>query len=131
MNFSVSKCGLIINRQYPHLGATPDALISCDCCGKNVAEIKCPFRCKEQSIAEVASTGDFCLKVSPDGDGELSLDKPTVITIKCNSRCFCRLRSMEISSFGRLQLSTLRQSCWTKISSVPLLKVSTNFTVLE
>ena len=72
MNLLVSKCGLIVNRRYAHLGASPNALISCDCCGKGVVEIKCPFRCKEESIREVASKGDFCLKVS--SNGELSLD---------------------------------------------------------
>jgi hypothetical protein len=35
-------CGLFIDHTEPYLGASPDALSSCDCCGKGVVEVKCP-----------------------------------------------------------------------------------------
>ena len=31
-----------INDDYPHLGASPNGTIDCDCCGKGLSEIKCP-----------------------------------------------------------------------------------------
>ena len=43
-NFTITKTGLHINADYPHLGASPDGIIDCDCCGKGLVEIKCPRR---------------------------------------------------------------------------------------
>ena len=40
-NFKCSESGLILNRDYPHLGASPDGLAQCDCCGQGCLEIKC------------------------------------------------------------------------------------------
>ena len=41
-NFVIAKTGLHINADYPYLGASPDGIIDCDCCGKGLVEIKCP-----------------------------------------------------------------------------------------
>ena len=38
-NFQVRDSGLIISTQHPYLGASPDGIISCDCCGIGVNEI--------------------------------------------------------------------------------------------
>ena len=43
-NFTITKTGLHINADYPHLGASPDGIIDCDCCGKGLVEIKYPRR---------------------------------------------------------------------------------------
>ena len=40
-NFKCSESGLILNRDYPRLGASPDGLAQCDCCGQGCLEIKC------------------------------------------------------------------------------------------
>lgn len=38
------KCsGLFISKDNPLVRASPDALVSCQCCGKGLLEIKCPF----------------------------------------------------------------------------------------
>ncbi|KAG4075814.1 hypothetical protein HA402_003640 [Bradysia odoriphaga] len=42
-NFSYEKVGLILDQNYPYFAATPGGLCSCDCCGKYVVAIKCPF----------------------------------------------------------------------------------------
>lgn len=42
-DFKVEECGLYIKSKFPHLGASPDGIITCDCCGVGVVEIKCPF----------------------------------------------------------------------------------------
>ena len=46
-NFKCTSVGLVINLLYPHLGASPDGFISCDCCGDGVIEIKCPYSGRE------------------------------------------------------------------------------------
>ena len=38
--FSVCDCGLFISTTYPFMGASPDGLVSCKCCGDGVCEIK-------------------------------------------------------------------------------------------
>ena len=38
---TVKESGSMINPKYPHLGATPDAAVSCNCCGTFVLEVKC------------------------------------------------------------------------------------------
>ena len=46
-NFKINRCSFIINPQYSHLGASPDGITECNCCGKGVLEVKCPYQCKE------------------------------------------------------------------------------------
>ena len=43
-NFHVQDCGLFIDSKYSFLCASPDSCIECDCCGKGIVEVKCPFR---------------------------------------------------------------------------------------
>ncbi|KAL3880032.1 hypothetical protein ACJMK2_032304 [Sinanodonta woodiana] len=40
-HFELQSSGLIIYEDYPFLAASPDAVITCDCCGKG-DEVKCP-----------------------------------------------------------------------------------------
>ena len=39
-NVSVEDCGFYISHQFLHIGASPDAIVECDCCGKGCVEIK-------------------------------------------------------------------------------------------
>jgi len=41
--FQCTLAGLVVNPQYPFLGASSDALIECSCCGQGIVEIKCPY----------------------------------------------------------------------------------------
>lgn len=61
--FSVKEIGLIINPKFPHFGASPDALISCTCCGEGILEIKCPFSLKDATKNELLSKST-CLTMS-------------------------------------------------------------------
>ena len=42
----------MINPDYPHIGASPDGIVMCDCCGLGILEIKCPYICRDQSFAD-------------------------------------------------------------------------------
>ena len=42
-NVSHRDCGLFVCEDKQFLGASPDLLIECSCCGKGVLEIKCPY----------------------------------------------------------------------------------------
>ena len=70
-NFVVIRCGLILDPEFPFMGATPDGLVNCKCCNTGVLEIKCPFSCKHKDFTEVASENpSFFLD---DDDGQLTL----------------------------------------------------------
>ena len=62
------KSGLVINCNYPHLGASPDAIISCDCCREGCLEVKCPYCIRNSKIDDTPNT---CLNV--DGAGTFQL----------------------------------------------------------
>ena len=42
-NFKLIDCGLFLDKDLPYVGASPDRIISCDCCPQAVLEIKCPY----------------------------------------------------------------------------------------
>ena len=42
-NIKVSKIGLVILEEAPYIAASPDFEVTCDCCGRGVGEIKCPY----------------------------------------------------------------------------------------
>lgn len=66
LNLVVLDRGLIINPQYPHLGASPDGFIKCHCCGSGVLEVKCPFSCKDRSFLDAIGEKNFCMERSED-----------------------------------------------------------------
>ena len=43
--FKVVECGLFISVEYPFLGASPDGLVTCTCCGDGICEIKVSSVC--------------------------------------------------------------------------------------
>eukprot|EP00117_Sycon_ciliatum_P026092 scpid48939/ scgid21499/ Inhibitor of growth protein 1 len=70
--FAVSDSGLVVNPEWPHLGASPDGRVSCQCCGDGILEIKCPFSCRSSDLADSAESAKFCLeKTGPDSKLQL------------------------------------------------------------
>ena len=68
----VSMSGIVIDTLYPHMGASPDGIVNCVCCGKGVIEIKCPFSCRDKTIREATGEKHFFLELV---DGEHHLKK--------------------------------------------------------
>ena len=71
-DLSIADSGLVINPQWPFIGASPDGIVSCACCGTGVLEIKCP-NCHQGTDIRTPAIEDsgFCLKIV---DGLLRLD---------------------------------------------------------
>ena len=68
VEFAVKDSGLVINSLWPFIGASPDAVVSCQCCGKGTLEIKCPYCHRGEGIEDAASHDkNFCLKTADDG----------------------------------------------------------------
>ena len=37
------ECGLFLDSMYPFIGASPDSMMTCKCCGRVSIEVKCPY----------------------------------------------------------------------------------------
>eukprot|EP00795_Rhopilema_esculentum_P004034 gene4034-20209_t len=61
---TVAETGLHVSSNLPHLGATPDELVSCACHGQGVLEIKCPFKYRH---CLKGWESDSSFPISPDG----------------------------------------------------------------
>ena len=70
--FDVTESGLVLNLDWPHLGASPDGVVNCACCGKGVVEVKCPYCRRFDDVQSIAAERQSCLVES---DGSLHLDK--------------------------------------------------------
>ena len=73
----IIKSGLFLHPSYSFMGATPDGIVYCSCCGSGTLEIKCPYICRERSFEEVAKENNlaFCLQL-------------------CNTTCFILVRCL-------------------------------------
>ena len=71
IDLSISKSGLVVHVSYPFMGASPDGIINCECCGFGVLEVKCPYSCRDTSFREKATESTFFLD---EFDGELALN---------------------------------------------------------
>ena len=69
----VQECGLIVNPKFPHLGASPDAILENSNEGYGLLEIKCPAadRWKNVHPSTCASDSDFFCSVDENGDPKL------------------------------------------------------------
>ena len=48
----------------PYIGAPPDAFVTCDCCGKEYVEVKCPY-CHKEGIPD--EDKNFYMKRNEEG----------------------------------------------------------------
>ena len=48
----VRKAGLFVCKEAPYLAASPDGILSCDCCGQTLLEVKCPFSMRNSAPDE-------------------------------------------------------------------------------
>lgn len=54
-NVRFSEVGLVVSREEPYFGATPDHLVECECCGKGTVEVKCPYTVRETCLRDLLS----------------------------------------------------------------------------
>ena len=60
-SLSVSASALFLNETWPFLGASPDGIVNCSCCGKGLVEIKCPYKHRRSTITSAIDDLQFCL----------------------------------------------------------------------
>ena len=57
----MSRVRIIYIPAYPYLEANPDGVISCNCCGEWILEIKCSWTSQEKLISEYVTQPERCL----------------------------------------------------------------------
>ena len=53
-SLKVTTSGLYVNPLAPHLGASPDGIVSCECCSIGLLEVKCPYSVRDQLPTNVS-----------------------------------------------------------------------------
>eukprot|EP00794_Sanderia_malayensis_P007585 gene7585-8425_t len=54
-NFNCRESGFYVSKTEPHLGASPNGIVNCSCCGKGILEIKCSYnKIRDRSVGEAA-----------------------------------------------------------------------------
>jgi hypothetical protein len=76
-NFKITPSGFFISLQAPFIGASPDSLVSCDCCGLGVVEIKCPYCHRDDEVDEASADPKFCVS-----EGVLKTTHPYYVQIQ-------------------------------------------------
>ena len=93
--------------KWPHLGASPDGIVECSCCGKGVLEIKCPYCHCSEDIDALAEDPKSCLTKSADGSCSLDKSHPYyyqvqvemfVCTVQYCDFCVCTFPSQTTAS---------------------------------
>ena len=57
-SLKVEKSGLWISMKHPFIAASPDSLISCECCGSGTVEVKCPWSDRDKTVSQFADTSN-------------------------------------------------------------------------
>lgn len=70
-NMKIHKCGVVLWNTNPIIAASPDALVSCSCCGVRPLEVKNPFTHRDLSISQFASQPNSCLHITSSGEIKL------------------------------------------------------------
>lgn len=66
---TIKENGLFIDQCHPYVGATPDGMVICTCCGEFILEVKCPHSVK-QSFPE-DNDHSFCTEKGSNGNWTL------------------------------------------------------------
>ena len=67
---TIHLAGLFLDPECSFIGASPDALVCCECCGQGTVELKCPFTVRDSPLR---STANLCL-TETDGKWMLQRD---------------------------------------------------------
>lgn len=58
-NCKLTKSGLCVLEDNPYIGASPEGIMTCSCCGTTALEIKCPYSIWDLCVSEAWEQTDF------------------------------------------------------------------------
>ena len=78
----IKMCGLFIDPNFPFLGASPDGLIKCKCCGEGLVEIKCSFVHKNSLPTEACMDDHYHIYLDENENVRLKIESPWYLQIQ-------------------------------------------------
>ncbi len=89
--------GLVLSPDWPHLGASPDGVVACNCCGQGVLEVRCPF-CGNDDVEITANPASLEIQtVLHTSTGNM------LTTIKCRHKYSFVRQSIVIFVYAHFQ----------------------------
>ena len=58
-NMKLNEVELMLKRDLPYIGASPDAIGTCNCCGTFVVKCKCPYSIRSEKVLDAWDQTDF------------------------------------------------------------------------
>ena len=104
----VLKAGFFIDVDKPYIGASPDRILDCQCCGRGVLEVKCPF-CHRTELPDEEDKG-FCMTKE---SGQWTLKRQHASIISCSYKCTYagwHMLTLLCGQSQNMQLNTLQQA---------------------
>ena len=92
---TVQETGTWVSLTHPIIAASPDGLVNCECCGRGVLEIKCPYRDTLMTVAEYAQSGTSRYKNAQHKtvviveNGEVVINKKHQYYTQLQTQLFC------------------------------------------
>ena len=83
-HLKVTQTGLHLHSSYPFVGASPDGIVECSCCGLGLLEIKCPYSKRDVDVSRLCDP-NFYLKATASG---LKLDEKHEYYIQVQGQLF-------------------------------------------
>ena len=83
-NLSSEMAGFVIDSTIPFIGASPDGFVNCQCCGKGLIEIKCPYKYADQSAKMAAELDTKNFQIHND---QVKLKTDTSSSYSCQIQC--------------------------------------------
>ena len=74
--------GLLINPLFPHIAASPDGIVTCNCCQKTLLEIKCPYKYRNCTLDQICDE-NYHIYLDSNGDMRLKHSSPWYFQIQC------------------------------------------------
>ena len=71
VNHSVNLSSLILNLDFPYLGASPDGIVNCSCCGVGCLETKYPSKYRDNPIEDMIFGSSGYLEFGSGGAVEI------------------------------------------------------------
>ena len=119
----MTDSGLVIHPQYPYLGAPPDGLVNCSCCGSQVIEVKCPFSCVDHSFLESTNDSRFCLEHVHEGCFALTTDDVYYYQIQLQRKLcsvnFCHFLCGGKKRYWSYKLTSTKSSLLMQLTKPP------------
>ena len=81
-NFKVARSGLVVDLAFPFFGASPDGIISCNCCGKGVLEISAHLHARTSRFCWPAKNPPHSVSKMVIMASSLTPRMPTIIRYK-------------------------------------------------